>query len=92
MAGVLIPGTRDAVAVTATATCAVYDIESGTASAPRHAAGRLRHSTVAYGPAVSGNGARVAYAERMLRRRPAPRSAIRLSVADVATGDLTPAD
>lgn len=88
MSGTLIPGTRHAVAVTQDGT-AVYDIDSG---ALLHPIDLPKDSLELnfdsrFGPAVSGNGARVANAERIYDDEDA-QVGIRLSVADLATGSL----
>lgn len=88
MSGTLIPGTRRAVAVSEDGT-AVYDIDSGAliypVDLPRDGRGLDLDSR--FGPAVSGNGARVANAERIVDETDT-QVGIRLSVADLATGAL----
>ena len=87
MAGVLVPGTRNAVVITSDGDVATYDIESG------DRVRRLEMPTVSNqldsrrGPAVSGNGERVAYAEGRFDDDGEPIE-IRLLVADIGSGDL----
>lgn len=84
MAGMLIPGTRRAVGVSVDRV-AVYDIDSGALVYPVDLPKEGIETDSRYGPAVSGNGARVAFAERIYDEDGAL-AEIRLSVADVATG------
>ncbi|MDQ0575801.1 nSTAND1 domain-containing NTPase [Agromyces albus] len=86
MSGTLIPGTRRAVAVTADGS-AVYDIDSGALVHPVDLPKESPDTDSRYGPAVSGNGARVANADRILDDTDT-QVGIRLSVADLATGAL----
>lgn len=88
MSGALIPGTRRVVAVTESGV-AVYDIDSGALLYPVD----LPRDGLAFdvdsrmGPAVSGNGARVANAERIFDDTDT-RVGTRLSVADLASGAM----
>jgi len=86
MAGTLIPGTRRAVAVS-TDKVAVYDIDSGTLVYPIDVPKESVETDSRYGPTVSGNGARVANAERIWDDSDT-QVGIRLSVADIPTGAL----
>jgi DNA-binding SARP family transcriptional activator len=88
MSGALIPGTRHAVAVTSEG-AAVYDIDSGALLYPVRLPrdGRGSDLDSRFGPAVSGNGARVANAERIVDGD-GTQVGIRLSIADLATGTL----
>jgi DNA-binding SARP family transcriptional activator/DNA-binding beta-propeller fold protein YncE len=87
MSGTLIPGTRRAVAVTVDGV-AVYDIDSGALVYPVDLPKEMLETDSRYGPAVSGNGARVANAEPIWDEADALVGA-RLSVADVTTGAQT---
>ncbi|KRE28525.1 hypothetical protein ASG80_21020 [Agromyces sp. Soil535] len=86
MSGTLIPGTRRAVAMTPD-WAAVYDIDSGTRLYTVDLPNAIRDFDTRYGPAVSGNGARAAYAEPIFDDTDT-RVAILLSTADLSTGAL----
>ena len=86
MASMLIPGTRRAVAATVEG-IAVYDVDSGTVIYPLDLPKDGSDTDSRYGPAVSGDGARVAHAERIFDDVGA-QVGIRLSVAAVTSGDL----
>ena len=86
MSGTLIPGTRRAVAVSVDKV-AVYDIETGALVYPIDLPKDGPDIDSRYGPAVSGNGARVANAERIWDDTDT-QVGIRLSVADLTTGVL----
>ena len=81
MSGTLIPGTRQAVAVTVDGV-AVYDIDSGALVHTVDLPIETHDLDSRYGPAVSGNGARVANAERIFDDTDT-QVGIRLSVADL---------
>ena len=84
MSGMLIPGTRRAVVVS-TDGSAVYDIDSGARLYNVDLPVEAPDFDTRYGPAVSGNGARVAYAEPVFDETGA-QIGTRLAVADVNSG------
>lgn len=84
MAGMLIPGTRRAVGVD-TDTVAVYDIDSGALLYPIDLPKDGPDTDSRYGPTVSGNGERVAFAELIFDDDDNV-AEILLSVANVLTG------
>ncbi|MFE5672043.1 BTAD domain-containing putative transcriptional regulator [Agromyces sp. NPDC056523] len=86
MSGEHIPGTRHAVAMTPD-WAAVYDIDSGRRLYDVDLPNAAQDFDTRYGPTVSGNGARAAYAERIFDEDDT-QVAIHLSTADLATGLL----
>ena len=82
MSGVLVPGTRQAVAVTEEREVAVYDIDTGTLVRRLDVPRDIRGVDTRHGPAVSLDGRRVAVAER-----PFESTDVRLTVVDVASGE-----
>lgn len=86
MSGAHIPGTRRAVAMTPD-WAAVYDIDSGRRLYDVDLPNVARDFDTRFGPTVSGNGARAAYAERIFDEDDT-QVAIHLSTADLSTGSL----
>lgn len=86
MSGMLIPGTRRAVGVRADGV-AVYDIDSGRQLYSLDLPSDLPWVDSRYGPAVSGNGERVANA-RPIVDDTGMQVGTELAVTDVANGDL----
>ncbi|GAA1061061.1 hypothetical protein GCM10009573_24880 [Agromyces bracchium] len=86
MSGMLIPGTQRVVGVTADGV-AVYDIDSGRLQYPLDLPGEFSWVDSRYGPAISGNGERVASARPIVDDE-GEQVGTALAVADIATGDL----
>ncbi|MFC9920109.1 nSTAND1 domain-containing NTPase [Agromyces binzhouensis] len=86
MTGVVVPGTRHAVLATSAQEVGVFDVESGDLIRPLDVP--KLHSGVdsRMGPTVSGDGGRMALAEREFGEQ-GPTGIVRITVADVATGD-----
>lgn len=84
MSGMLIPGTRRAV-VASVDGCAVYDIDSGARLYNVDLPVEASEFDTRYGPVVSGNGARVAYAEAIFDETSA-QIGTRLAAADLESG------
>jgi DNA-binding SARP family transcriptional activator/DNA-binding beta-propeller fold protein YncE len=86
MSGRVVPGTRRAVAVTVDGV-AVYDIDSGAFVYPVDLPKEGLETDSRYGPFISGNGTRVANAERTFDDS-GTQVATHVSVADVTSGAL----
>ncbi|MET0976043.1 MAG: WD40 repeat domain-containing protein [Leifsonia sp.] len=86
MSGALIPGTRRAVAASDDKV-AVYNVDTGELVYPVDLPKESPETDSRYGPAISGDGARVANAERIWDETDT-QVGIRLSVADLTTGAL----
>lgn len=86
MSGMLIPGTRRAIGVTVDEV-SVFDVDSGRVLYPIDLPSELPWVDSRYGPAISGNGERVANA-RPIVDDAGTQVGTELAVADVANGDL----